>query len=519
LADDSERAVTIRRNSLWAAYTPVIMLVVLIVLAFFLYGDEATGGPVQVALLFIAILSGWIGIRHGHKPKDIFQGAIDSVTTAIGAIFILLAIGALIGTWNMSGTIATLTDYGIRFISPTFFYIAVVGVTALIALSIGSSWTVVGTLGAALVGIGIALGLSAEITAGAVISGAYFGDKLSPLSETTNLTPAVSGTDLYTHIKLMTRRTIPSITVASVIFFFIGLRAQPEGGFDLTEATDAIEEAFNIGLIMLLPLLVVILLAIKKVQPSVTILLGALTAGIIAVIFQADVVLAFVNEPDLPDALALFKGVWSAMATGFVADTGFPGLDDLLSGGGMESMLNTVWLILSALAFGGVMAVTGQLGRIIEPLRERAKSDSGILVATGVTAIGINLVAADQYLAIVLTGTSFREEYEERGLAPEMLSTTIEGTATVSSPLIPWNSCGAYMSASLGVATFAYLPYAFFNLIDITFTFLFAILKINIKHVTPDEELPPAPEQVRLYGIDKDIAPIEEVGQITKRRK
>ena len=519
MSEDGQQTNTIRRNSLWAAYTPVIVLVLLIVLAFVLYGDGATGGPVQVGLLFTAIVSGWIGIRHGHRPKDIFQGAIDSVTTAIGAIFILLAIGALIGTWNMSGTIATLTDYGIRFLNPSFYYIAVVGVTALISLSIGSSWTVVGTLGAALVGIGIALGLSPEITAGAVISGAYFGDKLSPLSETTNLTPAVSGTDLYTHIKLMARRTVPSITIASVVFLIIGLRAQPEDSFDLTAATDAIESAFNIGLIMLIPLLVVVLLAVKKVQPSVTILLGALTAGIIAVIFQPDVVLAFVNEPDLPDALALFKGVWSAMATGFTADTGFEGLDALLSGGGMESMLNTVWLILSALAFGGVMAVTGQLGRIIEPLRVRATSDSGILVATGVTAIGINLVAADQYLAIVLTGTSYREEYEKRGLAPEMLSTTIEGTATVSSPLIPWNSCGAYMSASLGVATFAYLPYAFFNLIDITFTFLFAILKINIKHVSPDEELPPVPEEVTLYGIEKDIAPIEEVGQITKRRQ
>ena len=519
MADEVEQEDRIKRNSLWAAWTPVIVRVVLLVRAFVLYGDDATGGPVQVALLFTALVSGWIGMRHGHKPKNIFQGAIDSVTTAIGAIFILLAIGALIGTWNMSGTIATLTDYGVRFLSPNFFYIATVGVTALIALSIGSSWTVVGTLGAALVGIGIALGLSPEITAGAVISGAYFGDKLSPLSETTNLTPAVSGTDLYTHIKLMTRRTIPSITVASVIFLFLGLRAETQDGFDLTAATDAIEAAFNIGILMLLPLLVVVLLAVKKVQPSVTILLGALVAGIVAVIFQPDVVLAFVDEPDLPEALALFKGVWSAMATGFTADTGFAGLDSLLSGGGMESMLNTVWLILSALAYGGVMAVTGQLGRIIEPLRVRAKSDPGILAATGVTAIGINLVAADQYLAIVLTGTSYREEYEKRGLAPEMLSTTIEGTATVSSPLIPWNSCGAYMSASLGVATFAYLPYAFFNLIDITFTFLFAILKINIKHVSPDQALPPAPDEVRLYGIDKDIAPIEEVAQITKRRE
>jgi NhaC family Na+:H+ antiporter len=206
------------------------------------------------------------------------------------------------------------------------------------------------------------------------------------------------------------------------------------------------------------------------------------------------------------------------MATGFTADTGFEGLDALLSGGGMESMLNTVWLILAALAYGGVMQVTGQLGRIIEPLRIRAKSDSGILVATGATALGINIVAADQYLAIVLTGTSYKAEYAKRGLAPEMLSTTIEGTATVSSPLIPWNSCGAYMSASLGVATFAYLPYAFFNLIDIAFTFLFAILKINIKHVKPTDEPTPGPDEVRLYGLDKDIAPIEEVGQITRRR-
>ncbi len=519
MAEDSEQTFTIRRNSLWAAYTPVIVLVLLIVLAFVLYGDGATGGPVQVALLFTALVSGWIGLRHGHRPKDIFQGAIDSVTTAIGAIFILLSIGALIGTWNMSGTIATLTDYGIRFLNPNFFYIATVVVTALIALAIGSSWTVVGTLGTALVGIGIALGLSPEITAGAVISGAYFGDKLSPLSETTNLTPAVSGTDLYTHIKTMTRRTVPSIIIASVIFFFIGLRAKPEGSFNVTEATDVIEGAFNIGLIMLIPLAVVVILAIKKVQPAVTILIGALVGGIIAVIFQPDVVIAFVGEPDLPDALALFKGVWSAMATGFTANTGFAGLDDLLSGGGMESMLNTVWLILSALAFGGVMQVTGQLGRIIEPLRKKATSDSGILVATGATAIGINLVAADQYLAIVLTGGSYRQEYEDRGLAPEMLSTTVEGTATVTSPLIPWNSCGAYMSASLGIATFAYLPYAFFNLIDMTLTFVYAILKINIKHISRDEKLPPAPEEVRLYGIEKDVAPIEEVAQIMERRK
>ena len=490
-----------RAPSMTDALIPLVFLIVALGCAIYLYGGDAISGPVQIAMFLSGAVAAQVGYKNGNAVTDMSKAAVDSVASAMGAIFILMAVGSLIGTWNMSGTIATMADFGIRVLSPSYFYITAAIVCGFISLGIGSAWTVMGTIGVALVAIAGGLGLSAPIAAGAVISGAYFGDKVSPLSETTNLAAAVAGTKLYRHIRGMMVTTVPSMCIALGIYLVLGLRAEPSGGIAIEGATGAIESAFNTGIVTLLPLAVVFYLAVRKFPPTFAVLAGALTGGLVAILFQPDVVRAFVNDDTLATPWVMLKGVWDAMATGFVADTGYPSLDELVSGGGMSSMLETIWLIIVALGFGGIMNHCGFLSKLIEPLRRRAKGERGLMVATGTTAIGINALAADQYLAIVLTGNVYKSEFEQRGIAPRSLSRQIEDTATVTSPLIPWNSCGAYASGVLGVTTFAYLPFAFFNWINPVVSFIYAFLGLHIKHVDPAEEFTPSPHEAEFYGV------------------
>lgn len=268
---------------------------------------------------------------------------------------------------------------------------------------------------------------------------------------------------------------------------------------DMGHAT--VEDIYNISLLTLIPLLVVLIMSFRRAKAFPTILVGALVGGLTAVILQPDVVLAFVDDVTLSTPLAMIKGVWSAMATGFVIETGYEGLDSLFTRGGMASMLETVWLIISAMAFGGVLEYTGLLARLLQPIVNAAKSDRSIVAATGLTSIGLNVVAGDQYMAIVLPGRMFRDLYHERGIAPETLSREIEDTGTITSPLVPWNSCGAYMSATLGIATVAYLPFSFFNLINVAISFIYALFGFQIRHIEPEVGRAPAPEKVALYGI------------------
>jgi len=520
MAEKQEKEKKIRPPSMIDALIPILTLVILLVAAVYLYRDDAVAGPFQIALILAAMVAGLVAKKNGFTYEEASKAAINGVSIAMGAIFILLAVGSLIGVWSMSGTIATMVYYGIQFLNPHWFYLASLIICALVALGIGSAWTVVGTLGVGLVGIALAIGANPAITAGAVISGAYFGDKMSPLSETTNLTPAVAGTDLITHIKAMMATTVPSIIIAMVIYAVIGLRANILPAIDLTVALDALSSVFHINLWTLLPLLLVVVLAFRRFPPTASIIAGALLGGLIAIIFQPQVVLDFVNDPELGTPLAMIKGVWSAMANGFVIDTGFPVLDSLFSRGGMASMLTTIWLIISAMAFGGIMEFSGMLARLIQPLIKRAKNDRSLLVYTGLTAIGINVVAADQYMAIVLTGNMYRGVYERRGIAPQTLSRQIEDTATVTSPLIPWNSCGAYMSATLGVATVAYFPFAFFNLINPLLSFIYALVGFRIQHVEePHEAYGEVPKKRRLHGvgghsIDEMMAPEEVIEDV-----
>ena len=516
MSEEGKEQNRIKPPSLLDALIPIIFLIVLLASAVYLYGADGIGGPIQVALMLSMMIAGLIGLKNGHKWAEMGKAAVDGISQAMGAIFILLGVGALIGTWTMAGTIATIVHYGVQFLDPNWYYLACAVICGVLALSIGSAWTVAGTLGVGLIGIANLLGVSPEITAGAVISGAYFGDKMSPLSETTNLAPAVAGSDLFTHIKNMLWTTLPSILIALVIFAVIGLRGVFSAPLDLTIVLEAIESIFNVGLLTLIPLLVVLIMSLRRIAAFSTILVGALVGGLMAVILQPELVLAFVDDPGLSTPVAMVKGIWSAMATGFVVESPYEGLNVLFSRGGMASMLETVWLIISAMAFGGVMEATGLLARLIQPVLKAAKTDRSLLVATGLTSIGINIVAGDQYMAIVLPGRMYRDIYNEKGIAPETLSRQIEDTGTITSPLIPWNSCGAYMSATLGIATFAYLPYCFFNLINVAISLIYAVIGFQIKRIKPEEAVQAPPEKATLYGIGGHrVEPTEHEAALT----
>ena len=480
---------TPKAPSLLDAIIPVISLILLLALAVYLFGSDASSGPTQIVLIMGAAIAAIIAIKNGYKWGELQTAMIGGISTAMGAILILLAVGALIGTWLMSGTVPTLIYYGLELLNPRYFFVATCLICAISALATGSSWTTAGTLGVALIGVAMGLSLSPAIAAGAVISGAYFGDKMSPLSDTTNLAPAVAGTDLFTHIRHMSLTTGPSFLIALVLYLIIGLGA--EVGSDMVQLRglmSTLDESFNVTPLALIPLVVVFVFAMRKVPPLPTILFGALLGGIMAVALQPQAVLEFAQGGDLPTGLAMTKGVWLALSDGYVASTGVPEVDDLLTRGGMSSMLTTIWLILAALAFGAVMEHAGMLTRLIQGALKAAKSTGSLITTVVLSCIGINIIAADQYIAIVLPGKMFQAEFKRRNLDPKNLSRVLEDSGTLTSALVPWNTCGAYMAATLGVATFAYAPFAFLNLINPLISILYGVTGFSIKRLEPVSE-------------------------------
>lgn len=452
--------------SLLDALIPIVALIAMLGSAVYLFSSDSSSGANQIALILAACIAIVIGIKNGFTWAEMEQGIVRSVGVATGALLILFSVGSLIGTWILAGTVPTMIYYGMQILNPDYFYAACCLLCAVVALSIGSSWTVAGTLGIALIGIASAMGLNVEMTAGAIISGAYFGDKMSPMSDTTNLAPAVAGTDIFSHIKHMTWTTIPSILIALIGFLFLGLTVESTNiSTDLDSTLMLIEQNYHPGVSLLLPLLVVLVLAYKKVPAFPTVILGTLAGAICAAIFQFDNVVKFADDANLVPIVALMKGIWMAMFDGYTATTGDKVLDSLLSRGGMSSMVNTVWLILCAMAFGGVMEVTGLLQRILQSILKMVTGTTSLIITTLGCCIGANIITADQFIAIVLPGRMLKLEYTKRGLAPVNLSRTLEDSATITSPLVPWNTCGAFMASTLGVATIAYLPYAFFNLV------------------------------------------------------
>jgi len=439
----------------------------LLSLSVIIFGADSSSGANQIALVIGAVIATVVGIKNGHSWKVIEENIVAGISTALPAIMILFSVGSLIGMWMLSGTVPTMIYYGLLLLDPSVFYPATCLLCAITALSIGSSWTVAGTLGIGLIGVAAGMGLSVEITAGAIISGAYFGDKMSPLSDTTNLAPAVTGIDIFTHIRHMIWTTAPSFVLALAGFIIIGFTNTSEALAGGLEASLTVLDAnFEINVLMLLPVAVVVYMASRKMPAIASILSGVLAGLIMAVVFQRDAISTLSADPDLTPAVATLKSLWIVLFNGYSAATGDENLDSLLSRGGMSSMLNTVWLILTAMSFGAAMEKAGILERLVRALVGSAKSVGALIATTVGTCFGINALAADQYMAIVIPGRMFKGAYAERGLHEKNLSRTLEDAGTITSPLVPWNTCGAYMAATLGVPTLAYLPFCFFNLIN-----------------------------------------------------
>ncbi len=488
-----------RQPTLLQALTPLLFLVVVLICAVYLFADDAAFGANQVGLMLATGVAGLVGLRNRMPWQDIQDSLVHGVALAVVPIFILLSVGALIGTWILSGTVPMLIVYGMELMHPAYFYPATCLVCAIVALAIGSSWTVAGTLGVALIGVAQGMDMSLPITAGAIISGAYFGDKMSPISDTTIIAPAAAGAELFAHIRHLTWTTFPSFAIALMLFTFIGLSQDAGAGEDFGNLAGQLDSHYNLGWHLLIPMAVVFGLAMARFPAYPTILLGALLGGVFAVLFQPELVLALADREDIPRAMALLSGAWQAMFEGYQSSTGDAVVDSLLTRGGMISMLSTVWLIICALGFGAVMEHTGLLERLIRSIFNKVKSTGSLITATIVTAFGTNVVTAEQYMALVIPGRLYQPEYGKRGLDPVNLSRALEDGGTITSPLVPWNTCGAYMAATLGVATLDYLPYAFFNLFGpvIAVAMAYAGFRIIRSPVPPDLAPEPSPDPAR----------------------
>lgn len=479
-----------RRPTLFEALIPVLFLIVLLSVNVGIFGDAALDGSNQIILILTAGVGAIVAYRLGYGWEDIQAGIVDSIMSAMNSLLILLLIGSLAGTWLLSGIVPAMIYYGIQVLNPTIFLFAACVVCAVVSVATGSSWTTAATVGIALMGIGRALGVSEGLIAGAVLSGAYFGDKMSPLSDTTNLAPAMAGTNLFTHIRYMTITTVPSIAITLVIFLVIGF--SNASNTEIAETTDilnAIDSKFNINLWLFLVPIAVVTLILLKVAAIPALMAGILLGALFALIFQPGLV-ATVGEAD--SAIGLYTGIMKSLYGDIAIETDHPMVNELLSSGGMKSMLGTIWLILSAMIFGGVMERAGMLRRIAHAIISMVNSIGGLIASTVGTCIFFNITASDQYLAIVVPGRMYTGVYKERGLAPENLSRSLEDSGTVTSVLIPWNTCGAYHSQVLGISTFAYAPYCFFNIISPLMTMAFAFIGYKIKKIddTPTSNVP-----------------------------
>lgn len=466
--------------SIFAALLPVMFLVGLLAINVFIFEEDSLGGSNQFVLLLGAAFAVVVGYIHKVPYKNMVEEVSQNVKSTSTALLILLMVGALSGTWLISGIIPTMIYYGLQILNPSIFLVACVIICAIISISIGSSWTTSATVGIALIGIAQALGISTAMAAGAILSGAYFGDKLSPLSDTTNLAPVMAGTDLFTHIRYMTYTTIPSIIIALVVFGILGFTMSTTGTTDTSEILRGIEDKFFITPWFFGVPALVIFLIVRKTPPLVALMAGTLLAALTAFIFQPDLVLIAASASDF-NASTAYQGIMNAITTEFVIPTDVSILEKLFQSSGMGGMLDTIWLILCAMVFGGVMDAIGALSKITEALLGLFKSVFGLFASTVASCLALNITASDQYLAIVVPGKMFAQAYKDKNLAPENLSRTLEDSGTVTSVLIPWNTCGAYHSGVLDVNVVDFLPYAIFNYLSPMTTLLFAAFHIKIR--------------------------------------
>ncbi|MFJ1378024.1 Na+/H+ antiporter NhaC [Capnocytophaga canimorsus] len=474
--------------NLFQALIPITALIVMlaynVLVAYNGAEDNVLGGSNQFVLLLGATIAALVGLWVKVSFKEMMEQVFLNIKSTGGAILILLMVGALSGTWLVSGIIPAMIYYGLMILNPTIFLFACVVICAVISVATGSSWTTSATIGIALMGIGQALGIPMGMTAGAIISGGYFGDKMSPMSDTTNLAAAMAGTDLFSHIRYMTLTTVPTFIITLVIFLLLGFSFSSSDLPDTSAIALAISSKFNISLWLFVVPAFILILVLRKIDPLAALMTGTLLGGIFAVIFQPEIVKSITGSAVL-DFKVAYRGVMDAITSPIAIETNNEQLSDLFTSKGMSGMLNTVWLIICAMVFGGVMEAIGALKRITRWLLELFDSVFALFASTVASCLMINITTSDQYLSVVVPGKMFSKTYEKKGLAPENLSRTLEDSGTVTSVLVPWNTCAAYNSGVLGVPTLTYLPYAFFNLISPFMTLLFAAFKIKIRKLAP----------------------------------
>ena len=468
--------------TLWGALLPIVILVLLLSFNVTVYGDDALGGSNQFILLIGAAVAAIVGFRNRVTYDQMIEAIGSNLKSTTGAILILLFVGALAGTWLLSGIIPAMIYYGLQILHPSIFLPACIVICAIISIATGSSWTTSATVGIALIGIGRALEIPVGMVAGAVISGAYFGDKLSPLSDTTNLAPAMAGSDLFTHIRYMTHTTVPSIIITLIVFLILGFFQNTSGAADTDILLTSIKESFTINLGLFLVPVLVIFLIIRKTPPLAALLAGTLLGGLFALIFQPDLVVKIAGATTL-SVISAYQGVMNAIIGDISVTTSNELLNDLFSSGGMKGMLGTIWLIVCAMVFGGIMDAIGGLQRLSNALLSIAQSTFQLFASTAASCVVINLTASDQYLSIVLPGKMFNKAFADKNLAPENLSRTLEDAGTVTSVLIPWNTCGAYQSGVLGVGVGEYFIFAIFNWLSPIMTLVYAYFGIKIKKI------------------------------------
>lgn len=466
------------KPSLWESFLVIALLIVMLMINIFFNKDDTLQGGSQIALLLTALVAGYIAWKNGIPYKKLEKGMMQTISSSLPALIILLLVGSLAATWMISGIIPTIINYSLYILRPAYFLPAVMVICSIVSLATGSSWSTIATIGVALLSTGSFLGINEAATAGAIISGAYLGDKISPMSDTTNLASASVGVDLFVHIKYMISSTsLYSMILSLIIYTAISLFGRHTGVVDVTQIQMMLNDNFNITpLVFIIPVIVGIMIY-KKLPASVTLFVGALLGLAAAAIFQPELL----HKMAASNNLNYFTTLVSPLYRGSVIDMGDPVISDLLTTKGMAGMLNTVWLILSAMIFGGIMVAGGFLQRLTNLLLARVHSDAGLVTTTSLACVFFNMTTSDQFITIILSGKMFEESFKKRKLAPEVLSRTIEDSGTVTSVLVPWNSCGATQSAILGVATLAYLPFAFFCYISPIMTILSGITGVLLK--------------------------------------
>ena len=470
------------------AVIPVVVLIGLLIVVITLFGSDSLSGGSQIALLMGVATCVLISMTFYHTPWQAFE---QQMTRTIGdvsvTLLILLTVGMLSGSWMISGVVPTLIYYGVQILSPRFFLVSACIICALVSLLSGSSWTTIATIGVALLGIGEALGIPEPWTAGAIISGAYFGDKMSPLSDTTILASSSVRVDIFEHIRYMVLTTTPSILITLVIFLVAGLGHGNSGALQVEQYTAGLASTFHISLwTLLVPLITGILIA-RRVPSIIVLFASSVMAGIVALILQPHILCQIADDPSLSTAAAMFKGLAITYYGSTAIETGFAALNNLVSTGGMAGMLNTIWLILCAMCFGSVMVASGMIGSITSVIVKWVRTRFSLVTSTVGTGIFLNLTTGDQFISIVLTADMFRDVYDKEGYEARLLSRTTEDAATVTSVLVPWNTCGMTQATVLGVPTLTYLPYCFFNILSPLTTIVIAAIGWKIKRRRPLE--------------------------------